>query len=103
MGTLAKSRNPTGLIANGYLNFEELGVQYQIPGTLVDRMGADRASIAVSVRNLGFLWREAWETEVGGVRIPDIRQGIGNQEFIGQQDSQAPLSSSGLVRLRISF
>ena len=66
-------------------------------------MGADRASIAVAVRNLGFLWREAWETEVGGVRIPDVRQGLGNQEFIGQQDSQAPLSSSGLVRLRISF
>ncbi|MDE0394898.1 MAG: TonB-dependent receptor [Gammaproteobacteria bacterium] len=103
MGTLAKSRNPTGLIANGYLNFEELGVQYQIPATLVERMGADRASIAFSVRNLGFIWREAWETEIGGVRIPDIRQGLGNQEFIGQQDSQAPLSSSGLVRLRVSF
>ena len=103
MGTLAKSRNPTGLIANGYLNFEELGLQYQIPGMLVERMGVDRASLAVSVRNLGFLWREEWRTMIGGVRIPDIRQGLGNQEFIGQQDSQAPLSSSGLIRLRISF
>lgn len=103
MGTLAQSRNPTGLIDNGYLNFEELGVQYQIQSELAQRLGAERASIALAMRNLGFIWREEWRTKIGGVRVPDVRQGLGNQEFIGQQDSQAPLSSSGLVRLRISF
>lgn len=103
MGQLATIRDPTGLLANGYLSLEELGVQYSLPSAFVQRMGADRASIAFSVRNLGFLWREEWNTRIGDERVADVRQGLGNQEFSGQQDSQAPLSTSALVRLRVSF
>ena len=103
VGTLAKSRNPTGLIDNGYLAVQEVGLQYQLPSELAQRMGADRASITFAARNLGFIWREQWNTPIGDVRVPDVRQGLGNQEFSGQQDSQAPLSSSALMRVRISF
>ena len=103
MGQLAKSRNPTGLIDNGYLSLQEVGLQYDIPSAWAGRMGADRASLSVGVRNLGFIWREQWNTPLGDVRVPDVRQSIGTQEFGGQQDSQAPLPSSALVRLRITF
>ena len=97
------SRNPTGYIPNGYLNFEELGMQYQLPESMAARVGASRASIGLSVRNLKFLWREQWTTIVGGERIPDVRQSLGNQEFGGQQDTQAPLSSTALLRMRVTF
>jgi TonB-linked SusC/RagA family outer membrane protein len=103
MGQLAKVRNPLGLLDNGYLALQEVGLQYQLSPALAARMGASRASIAVAARNLGFLWRQEWNTKVGGERIPDIRQSIGNSDFSGQQDSQAPLSSSALIRLRITF
>ena len=103
MGQLAKVRNPTGLLDNGYLNLQEVGLQYQLSPALAARMGASRASIAVAARNLGFLWREEWDTKIGGERVADIRQSLGNSDFSGQQDSQAPLSSSALIRLRITF
>ncbi len=103
MGQLAEIRDPTGLIDNGYLNVQEVGLQYQLPLAWAERMGASRASIAFAARNLGFLWRQEWNTKIGDVRVPDVRQGLGNQEFSGQQDSQAPLSSSALIRLRITF
>ena len=102
-GQIATQRDATGYIPNGYLNFDELGVQYQLPPDLVATLGATRASIGLSVRNLGFLWREEWNTTIGGERIHDVRQSLGNQEFPGQQDTQAPISSTALLRMRVTF
>jgi hypothetical protein len=103
MGQLGKSRNPTGILDNGYLAVQEVGAQYQFSPAMAGRLGASRASLAVSARNLGFIWRESWNTKVGDERVPDVRQSLGNSDFSGQQDSQAPLSSTLLLRLRITF
>ena len=103
MGQIEKSRNSTGIIDSGYLAFQELGLQYQLPISLAQRMGASRASIAVSARNIGTIWREQMRTPIGGVRVPDVRQSIGGNEFAGQQDTQTPLSSLVLMRVRLTF
>ena len=103
MGQVEKSRNATGLVDNGYLAFQELGLQYQLPISLAQRMGASRASIAVSARNIGTIWREQMRTPIGNVRVPDVRQSIGGNEFAGQQDTQTPLSSLVLMRVRLTF
>ncbi len=102
-GQIATQRDATGYVPNGYLNFDELGVQYQLSSDMVARLGVSRASIGLSIRNLGFIWREEWNTTIGGERIHDVRQSLGNQEFPGQQDTQAPVSSTALLRMRVSF
>ena len=96
-------RDATGYLPNGYLNFEEVGVQYQLPSEWAGRMGARRASLGLSIRNLGFIWREACCTLVGNENVVDVRQSKGDAEFWGQQDTQAPITSTGILRMRISF
>ena len=102
-GQMAVSRNPTGYVDNGYLSLEEVGVQYTIPQGWMERLGADRGSLSLSARNLGFLWRQQWRTDLGDEKVFDVRQSLGNEEFGGQQDSQTPPTSAVVLRARVSF
>jgi TonB-dependent starch-binding outer membrane protein SusC len=51
-----------------YVRLRELGARYQLPESMVARVGADRASLAVAARNLWYLWRA--QEELGGARVP---------------------------------
>jgi hypothetical protein len=102
-GQMAVSRNPTGYVDNGYFSLEEVGVQYTIPQSWIERLGADRASLSLSARNLGFLWRQQWYTDLAHEKVIDVRQSLGNEEFGGQQDSQTPPTSAVVLRARVSF
>ncbi|HSH74669.1 MAG TPA: TonB-dependent receptor [Longimicrobiales bacterium] len=84
-----------------FWKLRELGMRYNLPQSLVGRTGAQRASIAVSARNLWTLWR-AQET-ISGQQITDPEYGdptslTGSGNFY----SQPPLSSINMT-LRVTF
>ena len=57
-----------GLADRGFVKFRELGARYQIPGSVTEMFGADRASITLSGRELG-IWRK--EPELWGSGMLD--------------------------------
>ena len=52
----------------GFIKFREAGARYTIPTSLADRIGASRASFAVSGRELGLWRRESsiWNSAMTG-------------------------------------
>jgi hypothetical protein len=59
-----------GRVQADFWKARELGLRYNLPQNLVQRMGADRASLSVSARNLFVLWNGS-ETDFGGGVIAD--------------------------------
>jgi hypothetical protein len=57
-----------GLADRGFVKFRELGARYQLPGLLTERIGADRAALTLSGRELG-IWRK--ERELWGAGMLD--------------------------------
>jgi hypothetical protein len=63
-----------------FWKLRELGVQYQLPQSMIQRTGASRASLGLSAREIGTLWRAQdtlGGTEAGapGRHIPDAEAG----------------------------
>ncbi len=52
-----------------FWKLREIGVRYNLPESLVSRIGADRASLALFGRELGVIWRK--QSHVGSLPIPD--------------------------------
>ncbi len=107
MATLALDRGALGYYGGGYVNLDELGVQWTVPSQLIDRFGLSRASVTAAMRNIGFLWRED-EGSYDGNREPrngkpDPRLTVGSILFNGQQGTQMPLSTTAVLGLRVSF
>lgn len=51
-----------------YIKLRELGARYQLPQSLVDRVGVDRASFSVAARDLWYLWVEQEELPPRDIR-----------------------------------
>jgi TonB-dependent SusC/RagA subfamily outer membrane receptor len=83
-----------------YVRLRELGTRYTIPQSMVGRVGADRAFISASARNLWYLWKG--QHELGGVPIPSPEMGD-PQSQSGFALFQWPPLTSFEVSLRVSF
>lgn len=107
MAILALDRGALGYFGGGYVNLDEVGVQWRMPSQLIDRFGVSQASVTAAMRNVGFLWRED-EGSYDGNREPpngkpDPRVTVGSILFAGQQGTQMPLTTSAVLSLRMSF
>ncbi len=79
----------------------EVGLRYSLPESLVQRSGADRASIALSARNAIDLWvaqREVWGGAVGDPEIGSSDSLTGGGNF----RSMPPLANVSMT-LRVAF
>src|SRR5690606_16934299 len=47
-----------GIADNSFVKFREVGARYELPGIVLEKLGADRASVTVSGRELALLYRE---------------------------------------------
>jgi hypothetical protein len=59
-----------GRVQADFWKAREIGLRYNLPQNLVQRMGADRASLSVSARNWWIIWNGA-KTDFGGGVIAD--------------------------------
>jgi TonB-dependent SusC/RagA subfamily outer membrane receptor len=82
-----------------YIKLREIGANYTLPESLASRVGAQRASLAFSMREVATLWAaqdEIWyatvsDPELGGARTDDTL------------NRQIPGFSSASLTLRVSF
>jgi len=102
VGQIVNDDHYQGRFDASFWRLREVSARYQLPRSVVDRVGVDRASIAVSARNLWFLWRRQTE-DYGGSHISDP-ENVGALSYspnIGLQ--QVPAISSFAVTLRVAF
>ncbi len=83
-----------------YVRLRELGARYTLPQALVSRVGADRAFLSLSARNLWYLWVK--QDTLGGVRVPSPEMGD-PQSTTGFALFQWPPLTSFEASLRFSF
>ena len=83
-----------------FWKLREIGLRYNLPESLTQRIGADRASLAFSGRELGILWRaqeSAW-----GAHITDPEQ-ADPDPGAGENNRVSPPLSNLSVELRVTF
>jgi TonB-linked SusC/RagA family outer membrane protein len=98
----------------GFLRLRELSANYDLPAFLVQKTGANSASLGFAMRNVMMLWtREmGWDTpRDGSFRLPwrDIvfwdpeNRGAGANPSTGFGQTVIPTTSSAILTLRLSF
>jgi hypothetical protein len=91
--------NDRALFDASYWKLREVGARFTIPQSFAARIGADRASLSISAREVETLWTA--DQDVAGLVIADPET---NRPTPGQANYRAmPPSSSINVNLRVSF
>ena len=83
-----------------FWRLREVGFRYQLPGSVVGRIGVERASLSFSGRNMAMIWRR--EDEIAGVPIADPEIGSTGLDNTRNYHNGPPLSSAHLT-LRVTF
>ncbi len=85
-----------------FLRFRELSATYQLPESVVERVGTTRGSISLSARNLGMLWTNWPEWPHHDPEVIDPSNTFtGNRE--PQEDSAVPPLTSLTVTVRLGM
>ena len=89
-----------GLFDADFWKLREIGARYQLPESLIGRVGMDRASLSVSGRNLFTLWRA--QEEIFGLEVTDPEYGT---PYIDTENNfwETPPLASFSATLRMSF
>jgi hypothetical protein len=83
-----------------FWKLREVGVQYTVPGSWAGRIGADRASVSFSARNVWTIWQA--QSEIYGLVITDPEYGTPSLSGDGNFWEAPPISSVS-VTLRATF
>ncbi len=102
----------TGVYEAGFLRLREVSATYSLPDRLSARIGAERGTVSLGMRNVAMLWtaQHGWSTpRDGSVREPladmitwDPEVRATNQTAIGYQTVMPPAASATLS-LRFTF
>ena len=84
----------------GFWKLRELGLRYTLPATFVQRIGADRASLALSGRNLWTIWQA--QSDIYGATITDPEFGAPSLDGDGNFYETPPLTNISMT-LRVTF
>ena len=82
-----------------FWKLREIGVRYSLPESLIDRIGADRASLSLAGRELGIIWRK--QAKLGSLTIPDPE--ATNTSLAASNWRAIPPLTSVNATLRVSF
>jgi hypothetical protein len=84
-----------------FWKLREIGLQYNLSQSLANRVGADRASLSVTGRDLFILWRA--QDEINGVRVQDPERTATTEQYGGSNIWLSPPMSSVSAMIRVSF
>jgi hypothetical protein len=83
-----------------FWKLREIGLRYTVPAPLVRRVGAERASVAFSARNLWTIWQA--QSHIYGVPVSDPE--FGSPSFDGDANFyETPPLTNVSVTLRVTF
>lgn len=91
-----------GRYLSDFWKLREVGVRYTLPQTLVDRVGADRASLSVSGRNLLTIWQRN-DTDLSGNPIYDPEYAINSSNPAQTALWEMPGIAAFNASLRVTF
>ncbi len=101
-----------GVYDAGFLRLREVSLSYDIPPSLVERVGARRAMVSVGMRNVMMLWtaEEGWDTprsglvfeDLAGMHVWDPEVRATGSTSVGYQTVLPPTASLTMT-LRLSF
>ncbi|MQA91332.1 MAG: SusC/RagA family TonB-linked outer membrane protein [Gemmatimonas sp.] len=91
-----------GRVPADHWKLREVGARYNLPQSLVQRMGADRASISFSGRDLLMLWQKS-KTDLGGQKILDVETAGPTTASANTALWTMPSLASVSATLRVSF
>jgi hypothetical protein len=114
MGYIEVTRNGFSYAKAGFAKLREVALSYNLPSTLVQRVGASSASIRVGVRNVARLWVEQDCIDPGGpslgesscepVSDPEVtRDEGGDYDFAGESGGGWPPLSQWTARVNLVF
>jgi hypothetical protein len=102
----------TGVYKAGFLRLREISASYNLPERFVGRIGAQRGSLTLGMRNVAMLWtaQHGWNTPRDGhvreslanmiVWDPEVR--ANGQASVGYQTVMPP-TASAIMTLRLNF
>ena len=105
-------RNPMGTYKAGFARLREVSLTYSIPGSIAQRVGAERGSVSLAGRNLAMLWtaQEGWSTPRSGQIFPDVGDGRiwdpetrGSGNLSSGYQSVMPPMASAVMTVRLGF
>lgn len=95
------NRFPSGLYDSGVAKLREVSATYSLPQDLARKLGASRASVSVSVRNLATLWRA--QKDIFGHPIPDPEVRTPSSNLSGYVQTVLPPFSTFEAVVRLTF
>ena len=84
-----------------FWKLREVGIRYLVPESLSSRIGAENASLILSAREVGIIWRRQ-ATTLAGIQLADPEMGYSNNLTGSVQKTTPPLSRM-TVEARVSF
>jgi len=95
------TRNGLAFHEAGFLKLREVSLSYSFSDQIAARLGADRGSLTLGVRNVGTVWLA--QEMVGGERITDPEMSRPNYDFQGESGGDWPPLAQWTVRLNLTF
>jgi hypothetical protein len=110
MGYRAVDRTPLGFSKGGFGSLRELGINYTLPVSIVQKFGGSRGSLNLAARNVAYLWRSKFTMiapeQVVSPETVSVQTGggaAGPTTFTGEGHSGFPQTTHLLFNVRVSF
>ena len=95
------NRNGLGFHEGGFAKLREVSLAYTVPDGMTGLVGVSRATLAVGVRNVAELWRQA--ERVYSQEIVDFEMARSDEGFQGEASGDWPPLSSWTFRMNVTF
>ncbi len=95
------TRNGLAYHKGGFVKLREVSLSYAFSDDIAGRLGADRGSLTLGVRNVGTIWLA--QEMVGGERITDPEMSRPNYDFQGESGGDWPPLAQWTMRLNLTF
>jgi TonB-linked SusC/RagA family outer membrane protein len=102
VGQVVNDDHYQGRFDASFWRLREISVRYQLPRSILETVGVDRASLGLSARNLWYLWRRQ-DHDRGGSYLVDPENVGALSQAPNVQLQQVPGTQSWAVTLRVAF
>ncbi len=96
-------RVPAARYRAGFFSLRELALQYNLPASFADRVGASRISVKAAAHNVVYLWREQSLSDIVNVPVPSPERDSRAAEFGGGTHTATPPLQRAVFTVNFTF